>query len=145
MYRSDTGSMGHFRSIADLNKCLHEITPRYSKYAIGLWDNNIRSPTELANVSVATLAKCGVSNVAHAENIKAQFKNAGEYSRRNAVLAQFLSKSCDCCCILTYECLAGSCKAKVFHILAHLQKKVLHTLLGNMHLRVFIGFTCSSK
>lgn len=78
MYCSDTGSMGDFRSAADLNKCLIEISPRYSKYATDLWDNNIRSPTELANVSVTTLAKCGVSNVAHAENIQVHVKNAGK-------------------------------------------------------------------
>jgi hypothetical protein len=70
--------MGDFRSAADLNKYLIEISPRYSKYATDLWDNNIRSPTELANVSVKTLAKCGVSNVAHAENIQVHVKNAGK-------------------------------------------------------------------
>ncbi len=70
--------MGDFRSAADLNKYLVAISPRYSKYATGLWDNNIRSPTELANVSVTTLVKCGVSYVVHAENIQAQVKNAGK-------------------------------------------------------------------
>lgn len=70
--------MGDFRSAADLNKCLIEISPRYSKYATDLWDNNIRSPTELANVSVTTLAKCGFSNVAHAEYIQVHVKNAGK-------------------------------------------------------------------
>ena len=51
--------MGDFRSAADLNKYLIEISPRYSKYAIDLWDNYIRSAAELANVSVTTLAMWG--------------------------------------------------------------------------------------
>ena len=79
--------MGDFCSAADLNRYLVEISPRYSKYATDLWDNNIRSPTELASVSVTTLAKCGVSNVAHAENIQVHVKNAGKHNQRNAGLA----------------------------------------------------------
>lgn len=75
---SGTGSMGDFRNAADLDKYLIEISPRYSKYATDLWNSNMRSRTELANVSVTTLAKCGVSNVAHAENIQVHVKNAGE-------------------------------------------------------------------
>lgn len=71
-------SMGDFCSAADLKRYLIEISPRYSKYAADLWDNNIRSPTELANVPATTLAECGVSNVAHAENIQVHVKNAGE-------------------------------------------------------------------
>jgi len=47
-------------------------------YATDLWDSNIRSPTELANMSVTTLVKCGVSNVVHAENIQAQVNQTGE-------------------------------------------------------------------
>lgn len=62
--------MGDLRSVTDLNKYLVEINPRYSKYATDLWNNEIRSPTELASVSVITLANCGVSNAAHAENIQ---------------------------------------------------------------------------
>lgn len=73
---SDTGSMGDFHNAADLDKYLIEISPRYSKYATDLWNSNIRSCTELANVSVTTLAKCGVSNIAHAENIEVHVKNA---------------------------------------------------------------------
>ena len=84
MYCSATGKHGR---TADLNRYLIEISPRYSKYATELWNANIRSPTELANVSVTTLVKCGVSNVAHAENIQVHVKNAGKQKQCNAVLA----------------------------------------------------------
>ncbi|DBA80770.1 TPA: hypothetical protein ACH3X1_007997 [Trebouxia sp. C0004] len=83
------GSTGDFRSTADLNKCLIEISPRYSKYATDLWDNHIRSPTELANVSVTTLAKCGVSNVAHAENIQVLLDGREPAAQRTPLLCQY--------------------------------------------------------
>lgn len=78
--------MGDFCYAADLNKCLIGISPRYSIYTTDLWDN-IRSPAELANMSVMTLVKRGVSNVVHAENIQAQVKHTGKENKHSAVFA----------------------------------------------------------
>ena len=81
--------MGEFGSAADLNGYLIGISPRYGKYATSLWDNEIRSTTELAYVSVTTLTNCGVSNVAHAQNIQAHVKSGGKCSQRHAVHDRF--------------------------------------------------------
>lgn len=75
--------MGDFCSLADLNSYLLEISPRYGKYAADLWDKNIRSPAQLANVSITHLADCGISNIAHAKTIQAY--SAGEYIRQYAI------------------------------------------------------------
>ncbi|KAL0030906.1 hypothetical protein WJX79_000280 [Trebouxia sp. C0005] len=69
--QDSTDSMGDFCSLADLNSYLLEISPRYGKYAADLWDKNIRSPAQLANVSITHLADCGISNIAHAKTIQA--------------------------------------------------------------------------
>ncbi|DBA69968.1 TPA: hypothetical protein ACH3X2_012458 [Trebouxia sp. C0005] len=69
--------MGDFCSLADLNSYLLEISPRYGKYAADLWDKNIRSPAQLANVSITHLADCGISNIAHAKTIQAYSADCG--------------------------------------------------------------------
>ena len=69
--------MGDFRSSEELEIFLVTASARYGKYAEPLWKNEIRSRTELANVSVTSLVAGGVSNVAHAEAIQVHVKAAG--------------------------------------------------------------------
>lgn len=75
--------MGDFCSEADLAAYLVAITPRYGKYASYLWAHDIRSLTELANLSVESLTSCtcGVSNVARAATIQAIVKHLGEHNK----------------------------------------------------------------
>ena len=68
--------MGDFTTEAALGQFLGTIAPMYRRYATCLWDAEIRSPGELANVSVNVLVSLGVS-VAHAEVIQNSINTAG--------------------------------------------------------------------
>jgi hypothetical protein len=60
-----------FKDQAKLQLWLQRLGPLYSQYAGKLWDFGVRGSQELANASVETLRKSGISSDLHLDNIKA--------------------------------------------------------------------------
>ncbi len=108
--------MGDFASSDNLNDYLVKINPRYGKYAAPLWDGEVRSPAELANASIRSLATFGISNMAHAENVQAHVKRAGQYQECKAIDAELLIAPVKGVMIKIGTCVLGGYAAFVMHI-----------------------------